>query len=137
MDSLLDNPTPCSFTSLLSLADRLRLTTIPSRLRFTWFCAERALTADEKTLAAGPFGAAGACLTVTKKLIDGRHPVVQTLTAVRGKIEAYWNSVTLPFPEVTVRLLPLDQISDFERQMQGATKVKTSEFATRMIENMG
>jgi isocitrate dehydrogenase len=26
---------------------------------------------------------------------------------------------------------------DFERQMQGATKVKTSEFAARMIENMG
>ena len=26
---------------------------------------------------------------------------------------------------------------DFERQMQGATKVKTSEFATHMIENMG
>jgi isocitrate dehydrogenase len=25
---------------------------------------------------------------------------------------------------------------DFERQMQGATKAKTSEFATRMIENM-
>ena len=25
---------------------------------------------------------------------------------------------------------------DFERQMQGATKVKTSEFATRMIESM-
>jgi isocitrate dehydrogenase len=25
---------------------------------------------------------------------------------------------------------------DFERQMQGATKVKTSEFATRMIANM-
>ena len=26
---------------------------------------------------------------------------------------------------------------DFERQMQGATKAKTSEFASRMIENMG
>jgi len=25
---------------------------------------------------------------------------------------------------------------DFERQMEGATKAKTSEFATRMIENM-
>ena len=25
---------------------------------------------------------------------------------------------------------------DFERQMQGATKAKTSEFASRMIENM-
>ncbi len=25
---------------------------------------------------------------------------------------------------------------DFERQMEGATKVKTSQFATRMIENM-
>jgi isocitrate dehydrogenase len=26
---------------------------------------------------------------------------------------------------------------DFERQMPGATNAKTSEFATRMIENMG
>ena len=26
---------------------------------------------------------------------------------------------------------------DFERHMPGATKAKTSEFATRMIENMG
>jgi isocitrate dehydrogenase len=26
---------------------------------------------------------------------------------------------------------------DFERQMPGAAKAKTSEFATRMIENMG
>jgi hypothetical protein len=50
-------------------------------------------------------------------LIDGRHPVVQALTAVRGKIEAYFSSVALPFPEPSVRLLPLDQIHDFERQM--------------------
>src|SRR4029077_20988257 len=102
MDSLLDNPTPCSFTNLLSPADRLRLTTIPSRLRFTWFCAERALTADEKTMAAGAFGADGSCLTVAKKLIDVRHPAVQNLTAVRGKIETHWNSSTLPFPEVAI-----------------------------------
>jgi hypothetical protein len=117
MDNLLDNSTPCSFTSLLNPADRIRLTTIPVRLKFSWFYAEKTLTSDQKTLAAQPFGAAGSCLTVTKKLIDGRHPVVQTLTAVRGKIEAYFYSVALPFPEPSVGLLPLDQIHNFERQM--------------------
>src|SRR3954451_7163166 len=117
MDSLVDNPMPCSFTSLLSPADRIRLTTIPSRLRFTWFSMEKALTAAERSRAAEPFGADGASLTVTKKLIDVRYPAVQNLTAVRGKIETHWNSSTLPFPEVAIRLLPLDQLSDFERQM--------------------
>jgi hypothetical protein len=117
MDSLLENPTPCSFTSLLGPADRIRLTTIPSRLRFSWFSAEKGLTAAEKARAAEPFGAAGSCLTVAKKLIDGRHPAVQKLNAVRGRIETYWNNCTLPFPETTVRLLPLNQVYDFERQM--------------------
>src|SRR3954471_3681342 len=98
MDRLLDNQTPCSFTSLLSPADRIRLTTIPSRLRFSWICAEKALTAEERTLAAEPFGAAGACLTIAKKLVDMRHPAVRNLTGVRGKIEAHWVSCTLPFP---------------------------------------
>src|SRR4051812_3160153 len=114
MDRLLANQTPCLFTSLLSPADRIRLTTIPSRLRFTWFCGEKTLTADEKTLAAELFGTVGSCLTVAKKLIDMRHPAVRNLTAVRGKIEAHWASCTLPFPEVTIRLLPLDQIAEFE-----------------------
>jgi hypothetical protein len=118
MDSLLDNSTPCSFTSLLNPADRIRLTTIPSRLKFSWFCAEKTLTSDQKSLAAEPFGAAGSCLTVTKKLIDLRHPVVQNLTAVRGRIETHWSSITLPFPEPSVRLLPLEQVPNFERQMR-------------------
>jgi hypothetical protein len=118
MDHLRDNPTPCDFTSLLSPANRIRLTTIPSRLRFTWFCAEKALTSDQKTQAAEPFGAAGSCLTVAKKLIDVRHPVYQALTALRGKIEAHWQNASLPFPEPCVRLLPLDRVHDFERQMR-------------------
>ncbi len=118
MDSLLDNSTPRTFTSLLSPADRIRLTTIPSRLRFSWFCTEKTLTSDQKSLAAEPFGAAGSCLTVTKKLIDVRHPVVQNLTAVRGRIETHWSIITLPFPEPSVRLLPLEHVCDFERQMR-------------------
>jgi hypothetical protein len=118
MDSLLDNSPPCSFISLLDPADRIRLTTVPSRLKFSWFCTEKTLTSDQKSLAAEPFGADGSCLTVTKKLIDVRHPVVQHLTAVRGRIEAHWSSITLPFPEPSVRLLPLEQVPNFERQMR-------------------
>jgi hypothetical protein len=90
-------------------------------LKFSWFCAEKTVTSDQKSLAAEPFGAAGSCLAVTKKLIDVRHPVIQNLTAVRGRIEAHWSSITLPFPEPSVRLLPLEQVSDFERQMHHFT----------------
>src|SRR3954469_22774166 len=117
MDGIFDNRSRGDFSLRLGPADRLRLTTIPSRLRFTWFGAVKALTPEQKALAARPFGAAGPCLTAAKRLIDVRHPAVRALTAVRGQIESYWCSVSLPFPEPRVRLLPLDLVDGFARRM--------------------
>jgi hypothetical protein len=119
MDGIFDTRSRRDFSSRLSPADRLRLTTIPSRLRFTWFGAEKALTPEQKALAARPFGAAGPCLTAAKRLIDVRHPAFRAVTAVRGKIESYWYSVSLPFPEPCVRLIPLDLVEGFARRMSG------------------
>jgi hypothetical protein len=102
---------------LLSPADRLRLSTVPSRVRFRWFPAVKALTPQQKDLAARPFGALGPGLSAAKRLIDARHPAVRAVTAVRGRIESYWQSVSLPFPEPCVRLLPLAEADDFARRM--------------------
>ncbi len=44
-------------------------------------------------------------------------PAFRALTSLRGQIEAYWRSLTLPFPEPCLRLIPLDQVEDFNRQM--------------------
>src|SRR5207244_1154042 len=53
----------------------------------------------------------------TKKLIDTRHVAYRAVTAVRGKIEAFWKSQSLPFPEPGVRLIPQDQVEAFARQV--------------------
>jgi hypothetical protein len=117
MDGIFDTRSRGDFSNRLGPADRLRLTTIPSRLRFTWFGAEKALTPEQKALAAQAFGAAGPCLTAAKRLLDARHPAFRALIAVRGKIEAYWRSISLPFPEPRVRLIPLDLVDGFARRM--------------------
>ena len=117
MDGIFDTRSRGDFSSRLGPADRLRLTTIPSRLRFTWFGAEKALSPEEKAVAARAFGAAGPCLTAAKRLLDVRHPAFRALTAVRGKIETFWCSLSLPFPEPSVRLIPLDLVDAFARRM--------------------
>ena len=56
-------------------------------------------------------------LAPTKKLIDTRHPAFRAVTAVRGKIDAFWKSQSLPFPEPGVRLIRQDKVEAFARQM--------------------
>lgn len=43
-------------------------------------------------------------LRTIKKLIPSTHPAVKAVTAAKGKVEAYFVSRTLPFPEKGVRL---------------------------------
>jgi hypothetical protein len=117
MSSLFGTRSARDLAGLLSPGDRLRLTTVPSRVRFRWLPAVKALTPEQKDLAARPFGAAGPGLSAAKRLIDARHPAVRAVTAVRGRIESYWRSASLPFPEPCVRLLPLADVDDFVRRM--------------------
>jgi hypothetical protein len=111
------DPASHDFTSLLMPAQRLRITTAPCRVRFTWFGAEKALRPEQRARAAERFGAAPQSLCVAKKLLDTRHQAFRALTAVRGRIESHWRSMTLPFPEHGIRLIRLDQVEEFNRQM--------------------
>lgn len=98
-------------------AHRLRATMAAVRLSFTWFGVQKALTAEQKAQAAGAFDAEGRFLSAAKKLLDTKHSAYRGVTAVRGKIEAYWRGRSLPFPEPGVRLVRQDALDEFARQL--------------------
>src|SRR5262245_49561236 len=95
----------------------LRETTAAVRVSFTWFGVRKTLTNEQKATAAEPFGAEGDYLSARKKIIDTKHAAYKDVTAARGKVLAYWRSLTLPFPEVGVRLIRQHQIDAFNEEM--------------------
>src|SRR5438128_3570834 len=86
-------------------AQRLRLTTAAVRVSFTWFGVRKTLTPEQKSQAAESFGAEGEFLSARKKLLDTRHAAFKEVTAVKGKVQAFWRLQTLPYPEPGIRLL--------------------------------
>src|SRR5690242_11374510 len=102
--SLLDRAEPQSQTTTTAV-QRLRTTMAAVRVSFTWFGVRKSLSADQKARAAEAFDAEGQFLSAAKKLLDTKHQAFRAVTAVRGKIESYWKSQSLPFPEPGVRLI--------------------------------
>src|SRR4051812_34385774 len=121
MTSLLDRiearPTAAATDSLSTPAQRLRTTMAAARVAFTWFGTQKSLTPQQKAQAAAPFDAEGPALAAGKKLLDTRHPAFRAVTAVRGKVEAYWKGLSLPFPEPGIRLIKQEKIEEFAGQL--------------------
>jgi hypothetical protein len=88
-----------------------------ARLSFTWLGTRKALTPEQRALAAQPFDAEAPYLSAGKKLLDTRHAALRAVTAVRGKIENHWKSLSLPYPEPGVRLIRQDRVESFAAQM--------------------
>src|SRR6185436_12580587 len=84
---------------------------------FTWLGVRKTLSPDQKSQAAESFGAEGAFLSAGKKLLDTRHPAFKAVSSVRGRMIAFWKSVSLPYPEPGIRLIRQDDISAFTVQM--------------------
>ena len=110
---------PADTRSSVSPAQWLRETTAAVRVSFTWFGVRKTLTNEQKSQAAEPFGAEGEYLSARKKLLDTKHPAYKEVTGARGKVAAYWRSLTLPFPEPGVRLIRQHEIETFSQQMAG------------------
>ena len=108
MSTLLDQSTP---------AERLRTTMAAVRVSFTWLGVRKTLTAEQRAEAAEPFGANAQFLSAGKKLIDTSHPAYKVVTAVRGKVQAFWKSLSLPYPEPGIRLIRQEKIDGFAAQM--------------------
>lgn len=103
--------------SSVSPAEWLRDTTAAVRVSFTWMGVRKTLTQEQKNQAAESFGAEGDYLSARKKLLDTKHPAYKEVTGVRGKVVAYWKSLTLPFPEAGIRLVRQHEVEGFNQQM--------------------
>ena len=101
----------------ISPAQWLRETTAAVRVSFTWLGVRKTLTQEQKNRAAESFGAEGDFLSARKKLLDTTHHAYKDVTSVRGKVSAYWKSLTLPFPEPGIRLIRQHEVEGFNTQM--------------------
>ena len=110
MSSILEMPT--------SPADHLRTTMAAVRVSLSWFGTRKSLNAEQKAEAAEPFNAEAKFLSAGKKLLDTTHPAYKAVTAVRGKVIAYWKSMSLPYPEPGIRLIKQDRIEEFASKMR-------------------
>jgi hypothetical protein len=113
MTTTMEAPTARSSTP----AERLRISTTAVRVSMRWLGVRKTLTPEQKNQAAESFDAEGSFISARKKLLDTRHPAYKAVTAVRGKIIAYWRAVTLPYPEPGIRLIKQSQIEAFNQQM--------------------
>lgn len=112
MPTLLDEPTVNT-----TPANRLRATMAAVRVCFTWFGVRKSLNQDQKSQAADTFGAEGEYLSAAKKLLDTSHAAFKAVTAIRGRILAYWKGISLPYPEPGIRLIRQDDIGTFNVQL--------------------
>src|SRR3954471_17502584 len=98
-------------------SQRLRATMAAVRVSFAWMGTQKSLNPDQKARAAETFGAEGQYLSAGKKLLDTSHSAFRAVTAIRGKVDAYWKGLSLPFPEPGVRLIKHDAVEPFAAQM--------------------
>jgi hypothetical protein len=99
-------------------SERLQTTMSAVRLSFTWFGTRKTLSHEQKAQAADTFGAEGPFLSAGKKLLDTRDARYRTVTAVRTQAIAYWKSVSLPYPEPGLRLIPHAGVTPFAERME-------------------
>lgn len=112
-------------------AQRLRTTMAAVRVSLSWFGTRKTLTAEQKQEAAEPFGTDARFLSAGKRLLDISHPAYKAVTAVRGKILAFWKSMSVPYPEPGIRLIHQDKIDQFAAQMR-----QLQEKLTEAVENL-
>jgi hypothetical protein len=99
-------------------AHRLRTISAAVRVSIRWLGVRKTLTPEQKSQAAEPFNAEGQYLSARKKLLDTTHPAFMEVTAVRGRVLAFWKGCTLPYPEPGVRLIKQEQVERFNEQME-------------------
>jgi hypothetical protein len=101
-----------------SAAQRLRTTMAAVRLAFTWLGVRKTLAPEQRTTAARAFHADRELLSASKLILDTKNPAYRAVAAVRSEASGYWRTVTLPFPEAGIRLLPQSSLGLFATTMQ-------------------
>jgi hypothetical protein len=71
-----------------------------------------------------------------KTIFDLKHPASRAVAAVRSEASTYWRTVTLPFPEAGIRLLPGNSLGLFASTMQ-AYRERLREAARKLASQYG
>jgi hypothetical protein len=119
MPTLVDEPVSRPNTSP---AERLRTTMAAVRVAFSWLGVRKTLSPSQKAEAAATFDAEGNYFSAGKKLLDTSHPAFKAVTAMRGRMIAFWRGISLPFPDPGIRLIRQEDIAMFDVQF---TTLKT------------
>ncbi len=101
-----------------SAANRLRTTMAAVRLAFTWLGVRKTLAPEQRATAARAFHADRELLSASKLILDTKNPAYRVVAAVRSEASSHWRTVTLPFPEAGIRLLPQNSLGMFATTMQ-------------------
>ena len=101
-----------------SAAQRLRTTMAAVKLSFTWLGVRKTLAPEQRTTAARAFHADRELLSASKLILDTKNPAYRAVAGVRSEASGYWRTVTLPFPDAGIRLLPQNSLSTFASTMQ-------------------
>jgi hypothetical protein len=99
-------------------ANRLRTTMAAVRLAFTWLGVRKPLAPEQRTTAARASHADRELLSASKLILDTKNPAYRAVAAVGSEAYCYWRTVTLPFPEAGIRLLPQNSLGMFATTMQ-------------------
>jgi hypothetical protein len=112
------NTNNATSTQERNAANRLRATMAAVKLAFTWLGVRKTLAPEQRTTAARAFRADRELLTASKLILDTKNPAYRAVAAVRSEASGYWRTVTLPFPEAGIRLLPQNSLGMFASTMQ-------------------
>ena len=104
-------------TTRSSPTQRMRATMCATRVSFVWFGTRKTLSSEQRAQAAESFGAQGEFVSAGKKLLDTKHPRFKAVTSVRNRARSYWGSISLPYPELGIRLVRQDSLEMFQDQM--------------------
>ncbi len=115
MTLLLDEPPSRRTTT--DAADRLQTEMIAMRLSFTWLGTRKTLSPEQKAVAAESFGASGDYLSAGKKLLNTKHPKFRAVNAVRSRAIAYFQGMSLPYPEPGLRLIRQEDVETINVRM--------------------
>jgi hypothetical protein len=113
----LDMATTFDESTITHSSHSLQATMAAARVSFTWLGVQKTLTSQQKNQAADSFGAEGKYLSAGKKLIDTSDPIFRACTAIRTRTINYFRGISIPYPEVGIRLIRQDSIPAFDHQL--------------------
>ena len=98
-------------------AAELAATTRAVSLSWHWWGTSKTLTPDQISASAAVHGAKRDTMSGSKKLISTKHPQWKALTKIKTATTAFWESLSLPFPEGGVRLMKETDVPQFTETM--------------------